>query len=91
MPIGLAENNAVVAHDRSMGQKFEKEKQFPPRGWVRTGSASAMGSKNEPAECNFYSKARSVVIRMCNLRQFIGKYKAKHLLQNPLLFITLQP
>ena len=37
MLIGLAENIAVVGHDGFVGQKFEKENQFPA---VRLGSDS---------------------------------------------------
>jgi len=33
---------------------------------------------------------RSAMIRMCNLRAFIGKDKAKHLLRNPSFFVTFR-
>jgi hypothetical protein len=39
--IGLAENNAVLAHNKPMCQKFEKERQFPA---VRPGSDSLTGN-----------------------------------------------
>jgi hypothetical protein len=88
VPGWLAENNRVMAHNEAGAGKSVLWCTGSVQNWLPVLSAKEM--KNNVPDVLLRPPTRRAIIRMCILRAYHGKDKAKQFLQNPSLFVSFR-